>query len=84
MRSAFADPFKDHPVKPVMTPLDQTHVVPAYPDTTIAMPDHSADHAAPAFIPPAASQPAPPAFIPPASTMPALPAASMADPAGQA
>ena len=66
MSSAFADPFREHPVRPVMTPLDQAHV-PAHPETVIAAPDHSA----PAFIPPAApAQAAAPAFIPPAAAVP--------------
>ncbi len=66
MSSAFADPFREHPVRPVMTPLDQAHV-PAHPETVIAAPDHSA----PAFIPPATpAQAAAPAFIPPAAALP--------------
>ncbi len=78
MRSAFADPFRDHPVRPVMTPLDQTHAVPAHPETVIAAPDQSA----PAFIPPAAAAPA---FIPPAAPTPAAtpPDATAPDHAGQ-
>ena len=71
MSSAFADPFREHPVRPVMTPLDQTHAVAAHPETVIAAPDH----AAPAFIPPSAPAPeaapaAAPAFIPPAAALP--------------
>ncbi len=70
MRSAFADPFREHPVRPVMTPLDQAHAVPAHPETVIAAPDQSA----PAFIPPSApapqAAPAAPAFIPPAAAVP--------------
>ena len=60
-RTAFSDPFRDNPVRPVMTKLDQAHTVAARPETTVA-----AD-AAPAFIPPSAAPPpaAAPAFIPP-------------------
>jgi sec-independent protein translocase protein TatB len=62
MRSAFTDPFREHPVRPVMTPLDQTIA-----DQPAAPPP-----SAPAFIPPNATPPAPiqpaPAFIPPAAT----------------
>jgi sec-independent protein translocase protein TatB len=65
LRGAFADPFRDNPVKPVMAPLDamaETQI-PERPTPAIAAP-------APAFIPPNAAppasiQPAPPAFIPP-------------------
>ena len=67
MRAAFADPFREHPVQPVMTKLDQVGV-PARAQTTIAAPGGAQD--APAFIPPAASPPrAPPApaFIPPSA-----------------
>jgi sec-independent protein translocase protein TatB len=66
LKTAFADPFRDHPVRPVMTPLDQ-----GIAEQTI---EARAEPAAPsgpppAFIPPGAVPPAPvqpaPAFIPP-------------------
>jgi sec-independent protein translocase protein TatB len=66
LKSAFADPFRDHPVRPVMTPLDQgiaEHTIEARaePSAPVGPP--------PAFIPPGAAPPAPvqpaPAFIPP-------------------
>ena len=72
VRSAFADPFRDHPVTPVMTRLDQVHVA-ERPTSAIPMP--APDAPAPAFVPPEQAgtqaalpvpQAAPPAFIPPA------------------
>ncbi len=67
MRSAFADPFRDHPVRPVMTPRDQAHAVKPHPETPSVAPDPTA----PAFTPPAAAAPeAAPAFIPPAAVAP--------------
>jgi sec-independent protein translocase protein TatB len=67
VRSAFADPFRDHPVRPVMAPL--------LPDSARQVAQITASPAgpAPAFIPPGATPPAPiqpdfaapPAFIPP-------------------
>ena len=67
LRTAFADPFKEHPVQPVMTKLDQATVVAARPEPDIIAPD--IDHAAPAFIPPSAAVvQAAPAFIPPADS----------------
>ncbi len=71
VRSAFADPFRDKPVRPVMAPLDQTHVADAAPVPQIPGP---AFIEPPAFIPPGAEPPVvrppafvqpPPAFIPP-------------------
>jgi sec-independent protein translocase protein TatB len=64
LRTAFADPFREHPVRPVMTPLDQPIAdQPAEPRP---------QQAAPAFIPPNTAPPAPiqpaPAFIPPSGT----------------
>jgi sec-independent protein translocase protein TatB len=65
LRGAFADPFRDNPVKPAIGPLDQ-------PSTEAHIADRPAPAApppAPAFIPPNAATPAPiqpaPAFIPP-------------------
>ena len=71
MRSAFADPFGEHPVRPVMTPLPSV-----MPEQSIALPQEPPPaSAAPAFIPPGATPPAPiqpvvaaPAFIPPAAS----------------
>jgi sec-independent protein translocase protein TatB len=72
MRSAFADPFGEHPVKPVMTALPSV-----MPEQHVALPEEPAlpAIAAPAFIPPGAVPPAPiqpvvaaPAFIPPAAS----------------
>jgi sec-independent protein translocase protein TatB len=67
--SAFADPFRDHPVRPVMTPLDEKTVEIAEREAPAP-----ATSAAPAFIPPGAMPPAPiqplpvpPAFIPPSA-----------------
>jgi len=69
LSSAFADPFRDHPVRPVMTALDQETVEVAARETAAP-----ATLAAPAFIPPGAMPPAPiqplpapPAFIPPSA-----------------
>jgi len=69
LSSAFADPFRDHPVRPVMTALDQETVEVAARETPAP-----ATLAAPAFIPPGAMPPAPiqplpapPAFIPPSA-----------------
>jgi sec-independent protein translocase protein TatB len=76
VRSAFADPFRDHPVPPVMTKLDQAHV-PDLP-THAPHPEGQAAAVAPAFIPPGAVPPPPPraepapAFIPPAFIPPAF------------
>lgn len=72
VRSAFADPFRDNPVRPVMRPLDQ----PPIGVRTVAAPPVAGTPPAgpaPAFIPPASIPPAatpsvllqPPAFIPP-------------------
>jgi sec-independent protein translocase protein TatB len=69
MRSAFADPFREHPVRPVMTKLDQ----PDLGETPVVAREPAGPAAvAPAFIPPGAIPPAPiqplqvaPAFIPP-------------------
>jgi sec-independent protein translocase protein TatB len=65
LRSAFADPFKEHPVRPVMTPLDQTMAV----QPVDARAPEGPLPPAPAFIPPNATPPASiqpaPAFIPP-------------------
>jgi len=72
LSTAFADPFRDRPVRPVMPPSDQTIA-----DRPVAPPAPALD--APAFIPPGAIPPAPiqptspspvltaPAFIPPAA-----------------
>jgi len=67
LSGAFADPFRDHKVQPVMTPLDQTVV-----EKTVPARSGAATAEAPAFIPPNAVPPAPvqpaaaaPAFIPP-------------------
>jgi sec-independent protein translocase protein TatB len=66
LKTAFADPFRDHPVRPVMAPLDQgvaeqSIEARAEPAPPVGPP--------PAFIPPGAVPPAPiqpaPAFIPP-------------------
>jgi sec-independent protein translocase protein TatB len=70
LKSAFADPFRDHPVRPVMTKLDQ----PNFGEKPVEARDAMAPApTAPAFIPPGARPPAPiqplaaaPAFIPPA------------------
>jgi sec-independent protein translocase protein TatB len=79
LKSAFADPFRDHPVKPVMTPLDQTSAAQAIAGRAAAASDAPAPaFVAPAFSPPNAARPAPiqpvepapqaaPAFIPPAA-----------------
>jgi sec-independent protein translocase protein TatB len=71
MRAAFADPFRDRPVRPVMAPLDQ----PALANEPKPIPSGRSDPPgpAPAFIPPGATPPAAiqpsfapaPAFIPP-------------------
>ncbi len=68
LNRAFEDPFRDHPVKPVMTPKDQTIAVPASPAPALA---------APSFVPPDAVAPAPaplpeqvPSFIPPGAVKP--------------
>ena len=73
LAGAFADPFRDHPVRPVMAPLDQAHI----PDrATPAIAPPAAAGPPPAFIPPAyVPNPAPavqaaPAFIPPAASEP--------------
>ncbi len=75
LSTAFADPFRDRPVHPVMTPLDQAFgAKPVAPPAAL----HQAEPP-PAFIPPGATPPAPiqpapiqpeaaPAFIPPAAT----------------
>lgn len=76
VRSAFADPFRDHPVRPagpVMTPLHEPTAAIEISNTLITP---APSTPAPAFIPPgaippAAIQPDPspaPAFIPPAAT----------------
>ncbi len=68
LRTAFADPFREHPVRPVMTPLDQRIAEQAVPAHVAEAPVQ----VAPAFIPPNVTPPAPiqpaPAFIPPADT----------------
>jgi sec-independent protein translocase protein TatB len=74
LKTAFADPFRDHPVRPVSPPLDQSFAeLPAASRETAAPP------AAPAFIPPDAPPPLPiqpmadappPAFIPPGFIQP--------------
>ena len=69
--SAFADPFKEHPVRPVMTALPSV-----MPEQAIALPEAPPPAMpAPAFIPPGAAPPAPiqpvvaaPPFIPPAAS----------------
>jgi sec-independent protein translocase protein TatB len=70
LNRAFEDPFRDHPVKPVMTPKDQTIAVPTSPAPALA---------APSFVPPDAAAPAPapaplpeqvPSFIPPGAVKP--------------
>jgi sec-independent protein translocase protein TatB len=72
MSSAFADPFGEHPVRPVMTPMPSV-----MPEQSIALPQEPPVPAiaAPAFIPPGAMPPAPiqpvvdaPAFIPPSAS----------------
>jgi sec-independent protein translocase protein TatB len=71
MGSAFADPFGEHPVRPVMTPLPSV-----MPEQSIALPQGPPPSIpAPAFIPPGAAPPAPiqpaaaaPAFIPPSAS----------------
>jgi sec-independent protein translocase protein TatB len=73
VRSAFADPFRDHPVRPVMTRLDEPGT-PIEVSTTLITPAPTTLPPAfipPSVIPPAAIQPDPspaPAFIPPAVT----------------
>jgi len=70
VRSAFADPFKQHPVPPATTKLDQIHAAIEVNQAVITPAPE-----APAFIPPDAAPPAQvqpdsgpaPAFIPPAS-----------------
>ena len=78
VRSAFADPFRDRPVTPVMTKLDQVHVAER---ATTAIPMPAPDAPAPAFVPPGATTEhvqapamaaAAPAFIPPASVPDAM------------
>jgi sec-independent protein translocase protein TatB len=81
VRSAFADPFTEHPVRPVMTKLDQIHA-----ETPVGtVPTPAIEAPAPAFIPPGAMPPAPiqpappvsapPAFIPPSAAPPESPPA---------
>ncbi len=72
VRGAFADPFRDNPVRPVMTPLDQLHA--DNPAGAVRVPEAAGSVAAPpAFIPPGSAVPAPiqpaPAFIPPAAAV---------------
>ena len=74
VRSAFADPFRDRPVRPVMQKLDQ----PFSTDQIAAIQPPAAPPAptvdAPAFIPPGSAPPVPiqpaPAFIPPQASAP--------------
>jgi len=75
LRTAFADPFREHPVRPVMTPLDQTTA-----ETPVTPREAPAPTpAVPAFIPPNATPPAP---IQPAATAPAfIPPSDMTGPA---
>ena len=71
MKSAFADPFGEHPVRPVMTPLPSV-----MPEQSIALQEEPPPSIPPpAFIPPGATPPAPiqpaaaaPAFIPPSAS----------------
>ena len=92
VRSAFSDPFRDHPVTPVMTKLDQVHVA-ERPTTAIPMP--APDAPAPAFVPPVFVPPeaadrtqpalaAAPAFIPPACVPANAMAANLTRPAYRA
>ena len=68
VRGAFADPFRDRPVLPVMQPLASTQIASLAPGGMTAGAFPPAGDA-PAFIPPGATRPAPiqpaPAFIPP-------------------
>ena len=73
VRSAFADPFRDRPVLPVMQKLDQPLPCSlAAPIKWPAMPAPTGE--APAFIPPGATRPAPiqpaPVPIPPQAAAP--------------
>ncbi len=68
VRSAFADPFRDHPVTPVMTKLDQVHVAER---ATTAIPMPAPDAPAPASVPSDAPGPAQAALPAPATSAPA-------------
>jgi len=79
VRAAFADPFRDHPVRPVLPPLDQPRPIPP----SLAAPTAPA----PAFIPPGTPPPAPiqpafaaaPAFIPPPAAISPTPVPAAED-----
>lgn len=59
IRQAFADPFRDNPVRPVMAPLDQRHVEP--PAGQPAPDAPALPMTAPDFTPPSVSEAPPPA-----------------------
>ncbi len=71
LNRAFEDPFTERPVKPVMTPKDQTIAAPALPPPPADAPTPDAPSFVPPQVAPAAEEsPAVPSFIPPGAAKP--------------